>query len=98
MGKDTSPHVLANCCLRSRRIFPYLATYHYSWRFLYLLGMEGHIKQTPVWSNETIAVLYKSVKILLIEFSFLLLNSNNIYFIDAMREKKKEQTFQALCY
>lgn len=43
-------------------------------------------------------LLYKSIKILLIEFSLLLLNSNNIYFIDAMREKKNEQTFQALCY
>lgn len=43
-------------------------------------------------------LLYNSVKILLIEFSFLLLYSNNIYFIDAMHEKKKEQTFQALCY
>lgn len=96
MQKDTSPHVLANYCLRSRRIFPYLATYHYPWRFLYLLVIEGHIKQTPVWSNETIAVLYESVKILLIEFSFLLLNSNNIYFIDTS-QKKKEQTFQALC-
>lgn len=43
-------------------------------------------------------LLYNSIKILLIEFPFLLLNSNNIYFIDAMCEKKKkEQTFQDLC-
>jgi len=33
-------------------------------------------------------VLYKSVKILLIEVSFLILISSNIYFIDAMHESK----------
>lgn len=55
---------------------------------LYLSGIEGHIKQTPVWSHETVPVLHQSVKILLIEFSLLMLNSSSIYFIDAMHESK----------
>lgn len=45
MRKDISPHVLANNCLGSRRIFPFLATYHYPWR-LFVPLRDGRSHKT----------------------------------------------------
>lgn len=96
MGKDISPHVLANYCLRSRRIFPYLAAYHYPWR-LFVPLRDGRAHKTNScliqWDNCCYTREIKSYSLNFPSYYWILTT-----FTLLMQWVKKKQTFQALCY